>query len=218
MLIDSKAYSEKCNGRLGSKFNINLEYKLEQNYTDSYRLTLFSWIKKNQKISTPVKYLKNQIRIVLFTNESISKVEYVDLDFTYSDEISIMSDIIDIRTSTSTRVPIEVRLEIIDDESGYLSDSAVKCIIPIYVKNASSSLFTKLETIDETDDLIDFRILHSENPDFVEFKVGDNPWVKTESDTITIAKEDRPKYIQARIKKDNTLVYSMAFRMKSKTV
>ena len=120
-----------------------------------------------------------------------------------------------------------------NDESGYLTSTTIKSdlvLIPVkgeklFIDITKSDLIKYAETREagkKPEDLIYYHYNITVNttiePDFLEYKINEEPWTKLEDKAFDLPIENYLRYVQVRGKKDNRYSYSNVIRMNQETL
>jgi hypothetical protein len=190
------------NGRLGNSFKLYLRTKVISNkeFYNGSQVNIRARIEKIGKLLDD-EYLTNiPATIKILINNKVVYKDNIELDFKYNSSVSFMYENI-YNVSDTTKYNIKAILEV-NDTTDYINTTELSTSI-ILQPITSSKMYISL---DENNSI--FTVTTTLEPDFIEYKVNEDNWIKLESNSFKLDKDNIDKYIQARCKYNNKYYYS----------
>ena len=223
MLADYKEESIKCNGRLGQYFTLYLRVQhkiIEANHKIFLRLRITRERDvSDEDINKLVELKENQVTVQLRAADKVLSKKSISLDFMsdLSNNIVLLEYEYEINNEQTLTMLYFGDIIISNDKSDYLTNTTIKSslvLIPIKQDRLFIDLI-KLKSKKLIDNLPCYNISISTTikPDFLEYKINQDSWIKLNDISFDVPIENYLKYIQVRGKKNNEYTYSNVIRI-----
>lgn len=193
----------KCKGKLGESYNLVLNHFI----TMEDKLPILQIkIRLNKNMDViPVVFNEKPSTIRLLINNMPVAKENVYLDFTNKDSITLLSYQKRCTNKDTELLQVEAEL-LIEDDSEYLTNTKINTGI-VVSGLLEPKLVINLNSVIQNNKVICNPITNIV-PDFLQYKIDENPWTKLESDNFTFKRTNKNQYVQVRGKYNGVYSYS----------
>lgn len=219
MLVDHIENNIYCNGKLGNFFNLLLRISHEE-INNTHKISLKLKLSKTKNISnsdldTNIKLTENQVTARLRVADKVLIKKSLPIDF--SSDLTTNINLLEYEYEINNEQPLIMNyygdIIIDNDESNYITTTSIKS--DLFLKSLKQDkLFIDLINLNKIEyNSNSFSVNTTVTPDFLEYKVNSDKWIKFMNNSFFVPISNKPQIIQVRGKKDDYYSYSNSIRI-----